>query len=121
MWNFLLSNSDHLGIFLAVSAVKPKSNPKKSGRKVWRYAFAFAFADYDLACEMLDAIDWSYLFPSLDVNTCWSLWHMKFLQVMEACIPQSVLKAQKNLPWLTKSVIQVMRKQLILSCSQEIQ
>jgi hypothetical protein len=29
---------------------------------------------------------------------------------MEACIPQSVLKARKNLPWLTKSVIQAMRR-----------
>ena len=92
-----LSNSDHLGISFAVSAVKTKSNPKRSGRKVWRYVFA----DYDLAHEMLDTIDWSSLFQSSDVNICWSLWHTKFLQVMEACIPQSVLKAQKNLPWLT--------------------
>jgi hypothetical protein len=29
---------------------------------------------------------------------------------MEACIPQLVLKARKNLPWLTKSVIQAMRR-----------
>ena len=32
------------------------------------------------------------------------------MQVMEACIPQSVLKARKNLPWLTKPVVQAMRK-----------
>ena len=101
-----LSNSDHLGLSLAVSAVKAKCNPKRSGRKIWRYALA----DYDLAHEMLDAIDWSALFQSSDVNTCWALWHTKFLQVMEACIPQSVLKARKNLPWLTKSVIQAMRR-----------
>ena len=29
---------------------------------------------------------------------------------MEVCIPQSVLKARKNLPWLTKPVIQAMRR-----------
>ena len=32
------------------------------------------------------------------------------MQVMEACISQSFLKARKNLPWLTKSVIQAMRR-----------
>ena len=33
---------------------------------------------------------------------------------METCIPQAVLKARKNLPWLTKSVIQAMRKRNLL-------
>ena len=101
-----LSNSDHLGLSLAVSAVKTKCNPKRSGRKVWRYAHA----DYELAQEMLDAIDWNSLLQSSNVNTCWSIWHAKFLQVMEACLPQSVLKARRNLPWFTKLVVQAMRK-----------
>ena len=33
---------------------------------------------------------------------------------METCIPQAVLKARKNLPWLTKSVIQAMWKRNLL-------
>ena len=101
-----LSNSDHLGLFLAVSAVTTRCNPKRNGRKIWRYAFA----DYDLAHEMLSAIDWNSLLQSTDVNMCWSIWHTKFMQVMDACIPQSVLKARKNLPWLTNPVIQAMRR-----------
>ena len=88
-----LSNSDHLGLLVAVSAATTKSNPKRNGRKIWRYALA----DYDLAHEMLSAIDWNALLQSTDVNMCWSLWHTKFLQVMEVCIPQSVLKARKKL------------------------
>ena len=59
---------------------------------------------------MLEAIDWNSLFQSADINICWSHWRTKFLQVMEACIPQPVLKARKNLPWHNKSVIQTMRK-----------
>ena len=105
-----LSNSDHLGLSLAITIAKPESNPTRSMRRVWRYAYA----DFDLANEMLSAIDWSALLSSKDVNTCWLNWRSKFLQVMETCIPQAVLKARKNLPWLTKSVIQAMRKRNLL-------
>ena len=88
-----------------MSAVTTKCNPKRNGKK----SGDNALADYDLAQEMLGAIDWNALLQLTDVNMCWSLWHTKLLQVMEACIPQSVLKARKNLPWLTKPVIQAMR------------
>ena len=96
----------HLGLSLAVAATKTKCNPKRSGRKVWRYAHA----NFELAQDMLSTIDWNSLFQSSDVNDCWSVWHAKFLQVMETCIPQSTLKTRKNLPWLTKPVVQAMRK-----------
>ena len=101
-----LSNSDHLGIAFAVTVDKRTTNLKRSKRRIWRYALA----DFDRAQEMLNTIDWEDLFKSNDVNTCWSIWHTKFLQIMEACIPQLVLKKRKNLPWLTKPVIQAMRK-----------
>ena len=77
---------------------------------IWRYAYA----DFDLANEMLTAIDWSTLLTSKDVNTSWLNWRSKFLQDMEACIPQAVLKARKNLPWLTKTVTQAMRKRNLM-------
>ena len=105
-----LANSDHLGLSFAVTIDKPRPNPTRSMRKIWRYAYA----DFDLANEMLSAIDWSTLLSSEDVNTCWSNWRTKFLQVMEASIPQAVLKARKNLPWLTKTAIQSMRKRNLL-------
>ena len=44
----------------------------------------------------------------------WLNWHSKFLQVMETCIPQALLKARKNLPWLFKPVVQAMRKRNML-------
>ena len=92
-----LANSDHLGLSFAVSIEKPRSNPTRSKRRIWRYAYA----NFDLANKMLTAIDWTIL-SSPDVNTTWLNWHSKFLQVMEECIPRAVLKARKNLPWLTK-------------------
>ena len=84
----LLSNSNHIGlslaVSLAVSLAKPERNPTRYKRKVWRYAHA----DFDLANQMLSTIDWSALLSSNDVNSCWLNWHSKFLQVMETCIPQ---------------------------------
>ena len=98
-----LSNSDHLGLSLLA---KPEKNPMRRERRVWRYAFA----DLDLANEMLSAIDWSTLLSTSDVNSSWLNWRSKFMQVMETCIPQAVLKARRNLPWLNKQVVQAMRK-----------
>ena len=105
-----LANSDHLGLSFAVAIAKPRLTPTRSMRRVWRYAFA----DFDLANDMLSAIDWSALLSSGDVNTCWMNWRSKFLQVMETCIPQGLLKARKNLPWLSKPVMQAMRKRNVL-------
>ena len=101
-----LSNSDHLGLQLEVSIPKPKRNPTRRVRKVWRYAYA----DFNLADQMISAIDWDTLFSSNDINISWSNWRDKFLQVMDACIPKVTIKGRKNLPWLTKPVIQAMRK-----------
>ena len=83
-----LSNSDHLGLFLAVTVSKPRSCPKRCGRRVWRYAFA----DFELAQELLEAVDWDLLLSSANVNDCLSKWQSKFLQVMESCIPQAIIK-----------------------------
>ena len=52
------SNSDHLGLLFAVTVFKSKSCPKRSGRRVWRYAYA----DCALAQTLLNAIDRDLLF-----------------------------------------------------------
>ena len=80
--------------------------PKVKSRKVWRYAHG----DFDHACELLDSTDWNSLFSSGDINICWSSWKARFLEVMQLCIPQTTLRARRNLPWLTKQVIQAIRK-----------
>ena len=47
---------------------------------------------------------------SEDVNTSLSQWQATFLSIMERCIPKIVLRSRKNLPWLTKQLIQAARK-----------
>lgn len=101
-----LVNSDRLGLSIANNVDKPRWNPIRSTRRVLRYTYA----DFDLANEVLSAIDWTALLSSNDVNTCWLNWRSKFLQVIETSIPQAVLKARKNLPWLSKPIIQAIRK-----------
>ena len=40
----------------------------------------------------------------------WKRFKSAFLDVMEQCTPRSVLPARKNLPWLTKEIVQLIRK-----------
>ena len=101
-----LANSDHLGLSFSISAGSPGSTLKSKCRKVWRYYHA----NFDHARELLDSTDWDSVFDSGDVNTCWAAWHSTFMDIMGKCIPQVVLHSRRNLPWLTKSVIQAIRK-----------
>ena len=82
------------------------NNTVRKARKIWRYTYA----NFDMADEMISAIDWDSVFSSKDVDACWANWHSIFLNIMDNCIPHSVLKPRKNLPWLTKEIIQAMRK-----------
>ena len=43
-----------------------------------------------------------------DIQMSWK--RFKYASVMEQCIPRSVLPAKNNLPWLTKEIIQLIRK-----------
>ena len=101
-----LANSDHLGLLTSISTNPARACPKNSQRKVWRYSHA----NFESACEYLAAVDWDSLFLSGDVNICWSNWKAKFLQIMLECIPQSSLKSRRNLPWLTKPIVQAIRR-----------
>ena len=44
------------------------------------------------------------------MNVCWANWHSRIMEIMEECIPQVVIRSRRNLPWLTKSVTQAIRK-----------
>ena len=100
-----LSNSDHHGLSVLFSAGTLPPSLKSNSRRIWRYSLA----NFDLACEMLDNTDWDGIFTE-NVNSSWENWKARFLQIMELCIPQLSLKSKKNLPWLTKPVIQAIRR-----------
>ena len=77
---------------------------------VWRYSLA----DWEKACELIDATDWMSLLNSSDVDDSWSRWRTTFLHIMEECIPKATLPRRRNRPWLTKRLIQVIRRRNLL-------
>ena len=48
--------------------------------------------------------------PYTDIQTSWLRFKTAFLDVMEQCIPRSVVPNRQNLPWLTKTIIQMIKK-----------
>ena len=99
-------NSDHLGISLQVRCYSGTPRPKSKRRVIWRYAQA----DFGAACDLLDSLDMSYIFAEQSVDTCWSRWKEAFLNIMHICIPKSVLPDRTSVPWITKSIVQAIRK-----------
>ena len=75
-------------------------------RMIWRYAHA----DFPLAQQLLFEVDWDRIITD-DVDSSWLNWQSKFLEIMEICIPKKVLPSKRrNLPWLTKRIVQAMRQ-----------
>ena len=99
-----LANSDHYGI---VTSVKWNSvaTPSHRRRTIWRYAHA----DWGKARELISLRNWDLLLTD-DVNTSWSNWHKEFVSIMDQCVPKKVLPPGKNLPWMSKSLRQAIRK-----------
>ncbi len=68
----------------------------------------YAQANWPLANSLLQSESWDDL-HELDVNQAWMKWEEIFMAIMEACIPQSRLPKQPNLPWISKEVLSSMR------------
>ena len=58
---------------------------------------------------MLDCIEWDALLTE-DVNQYWSTWKHYFLQIMELCIPHTVANVKRNPPWITKNILNAIKK-----------
>ena len=56
-------------------------------------------------------LDPSDIIVDEDVNASWNNWNNEFLKIMELCIPHGRLPRRKNLPWLSKRIIQLIKKQ----------
>ena len=102
-----LANSDHNGLLFCLQKQNTTQKPKISNpaRIVWNYENA----DFCKARYLIEHTNWESLM-SEDVNTSLSQWQATFLSIMERCIPKIVLRSRKNLPWLTKQLIQAARK-----------
>ena len=99
-----LGNSDHNGIHMQSSwKLTPRHNCANNSN-VWCYNQA----DWERAMTLIDSFDWSSLFSS-DVNESWTKWCDKFLGIMCECIPRKTLPKRKNLPWLSKGIVNSIR------------
>ena len=67
-----------------------------------------------MACRLIDGTDWDSILVGNDIDLVAQNWTDKFLSIMEQCIPHRVLRKRRNLPWLTKSIVQLIRKCNIL-------
>ena len=100
-----IGSSDHHGI-LATFACNTGHPSPLVPRRIWRYKYA----DYELANDMLLELDPSDIIVDEDVNASWNNWNNEFLKIMELCIPHGRLPRRKNLPWLSKRIIQLIKK-----------
>ena len=100
-----LGSSDHYGILATFAHDTNRPSPLVP-RRIWRYAYA----DYELANDMLLELDPSDIIVNEDVNASWNNWSQRFMEIMESCIPHARLPRRKNLPWLSKQIIQLIKK-----------
>ncbi len=100
-----IGTSDHHGLLASVSLKGPRPKPAIQ-RKVWRYEHA----NFPLANELLANLDPSDILVDNDPNISWNKWCNAFLDIMHRCIPSALLPNRRNLPWLSKKIIQLMRK-----------
>ena len=99
-----LSNSDHHGLKVELNL---KTIPKVSNRRtVWRYCHA----DWEKAHSLIEGTDWDSLLDPEDINTSWKNWSVKFLEIMQSSIPTTTLPPRRNRPWLTKKLVQAIRR-----------
>ncbi len=102
-----LGNSDHQGISVSVKwNVSSKKLITKS-RLIWRYKYA----DFTEACNLLEQINWDDIFANCsNVNAAVEMFQTHFLHIMSLTIPRSNIREKHNIPWLSKDIIQAMRK-----------
>ena len=101
------AKSYHHGLHVTISWKPPDSQRNHLHRRtVWRYTHA----DFAKASRMISETGWDKLF-SEDIDLYCARWQQTFLSIMEQCIPKKVLPPRRrNLPWLSKSLVQSMRR-----------
>jgi hypothetical protein len=63
-----------------------------------------------MAHSLIEGTDWDSLLDPEDINTSWKIWSDKFLEIMQSSIPTTTLPPRRNRPWLTKKLVQAIRR-----------
>ena len=105
------ANSDHMGLLLLSQWKQTRQLRGGSTRLIWLYKHA----DWNKALkfELIEGTNWDSLLVD-DVNTSWENWMKHFMEIMNECIPQRLLPNRRNLLWLSKSLVQLMRRRNML-------
>ena len=113
-----LANSDHFGLHVCIKHTSDTTQyTPTTRRKIWRYKHA----DFNRANDLLMDVDLESIINPYDIQSTWSNWKKIFLDIMDECIPTSILPNRKNLPWLTKDIIQLICKRNNLFKKQKTQ
>ena len=59
---------------------------------------------------MLSNLDLGWIFSDAQIDECWSRWKKAFLDIMDTCIPKSMLPDRRSVPWMTKEIVQAIRR-----------
>ena len=101
-----LSNSEHNGLELCFKWKHCEKQICAAPRIIWQYKDA----NYIKACQMAEETDWDTPLHEDDIDRSAINWHKRFMEIMIACISRKSLRRRRNLPWLTKNIIQHIRK-----------
>ena len=104
-----LANSDHYGILSVFNKKVNKRRTKNKGRRIWRYSYA----DWDGANEAIEQFDWTTVMTQ-NIDDTWENWLHQFMSIMNQFIPNCTLLSKRNLPWLTKPLINSIKKRNLL-------
>ena len=63
--------------------------------------------------DLLMSIDLDIVTDPSDIQSSWLNWIQSFLNIMDECIPCSILQNRKNFPWLTKDLVKSEKEPLI--------
>ena len=79
------------------------------GRLIWRYNYAH----WPAAWNLIQHFNWETIFSD-DIDQVWGTWLHTFMSIMREAVPSTVLKTRRNLPWLNKPIVQLIRKRNML-------
>ena len=72
---------------------------------VWIYSKA----DFTRASELITDTNWDALIGDC-IDTSWTNWKLKFLDIMTKTIPRKTISVRQNIPWLNLAILKKIRK-----------
>ena len=98
-------NSDHFPVSFNIKLISGR--PRKS---VSRKNYNFKKADFTALNELLKYIPWNCAFLEEDVDICTERVTDLLLAAADMCIPTFTVKKKTNPPWITKEILNKIKK-----------